>query len=91
MGESDMKRIPYVYIDGIIQGSIDIAVLTDDPAKTYVYEYVAVARAQHKPHKRKLGNAIYTRSVAFRLNSVTGTYVEIDRIEPEIMVTPRRV
>lgn len=91
LGQSGMKRVPYVYVDGIVQGSIDIAVLTDDPAKTYVYEYVAVDRAQHKPHKRKLGNAIRTRSVAFRLSSVTGTYVEIDSIEPEIDVTQRSV
>lgn len=91
LGQAGMKRVPYVYVDGIVQGSIDITVLTDDPAKTYVYEYVAVDRAQHKPHKRKLGNAIRTRSVAFRLSSVTGTYVEIDSIEPEIDVTQRSV
>jgi len=91
MDESAMKRVPYVYIDGIVQGTIDITVLTDNPGKTYTYEYEAVDTAHHKPHKRKLGNAIYTRSMAFRLSSDRGTYVEIDSVEPEIKVTPRRV
>lgn len=92
-GRAGMKRMPYVYIDGIIQGVVNITVDTDDPDKSYTYEYSTPESelAQHKPHKRKIGNGIRTRNVAIGMSSTSGAYVEIDSIEPEIAVTQRSV
>lgn len=90
-GQAGMKRIPYLYMDALIEGKIQIAILTDKTSKTYSYNYEAVADAGHHPHKKRIGNAIYTRSVGVRLSSTDGVYVEVDNLEPELDITQRSV
>jgi hypothetical protein len=84
-----VKHIPYLYIDGIIDGEVQIT-LIDDRNREFMYEYDTQQRgAVHQPHRRKLGNGIRTRNVAFRLGSDSGAYAEIDSLEPEATVTQR--
>lgn len=91
LGSPATKYIPYIYIDGIIEGQIQIA-LTDDRQRVFAYEYDTGNRpALHMPHKRKLGNGIRTRNVAFTISSTSGAYVEIDSLEPEGTNTQRSV
>lgn len=91
LNKSGMKRIPYLYLDGIIDGSIQITVI-DDNNRAFGYQYDTKQRgAVHMPHRRKLGNGIKSRSFAFRLESSTGAYIELDFLEPEISVTQRSV
>jgi hypothetical protein len=91
LGSPGVKHIPYIYLDGIIDGEIQI-VLLDDRGREFAYEYDTKARgAVHMTHKRKLGNGIRTRNVGFRLLSTTGAYIELDSLEPEATVTQRSV
>ena len=86
-----IKHIPYLYMDGIIDGTIEIT-LIDDRGREFMYEYDTQSRgAVHQPHRRKLGNGIRARSVAVRLGSVTGAYAEIDSLEPEATITQRSI
>jgi len=86
-----VKHIPYLYLDGIIDGEIQI-VLLDDRGREFAYEYDTQARgAVHMTHRRKLGNGIRTRNVGFRILSTTGAYIELDSLEPEATVTQRSI
>lgn len=89
LGSPALKHIPYLYLDGIINGEIEI-VLLDDRGREFAYEYDTKNRGNvHMPHRRKLGNGIRTRSVGFRLRSTTGAYIELDSLEPEATNTQR--
>ena len=89
--KSGIKRIPYLYLNGIIDGEVEIT-LIDDRNREYTYYYNTMSRGPvHMPHRRKLGNGIRTRNVAFRIASTTGAYVELDALEPEITVTQRSI
>jgi hypothetical protein len=89
LGSPGLKHIPYLYIDGIIDGEIQITLL-DDRGREFAYEYDTKQRgAVHQPHKRKLGNGIRTRNVGFRISSTTGAYIELDALEPEATITQR--
>jgi hypothetical protein len=91
LGSPGLKHIPYLYLDGIIDGEIEIVVL-DDRGREFAYEYDTKQRgAVHQPHRRKLGNGIRTRNVAFRLRSTLGAYIELDSLEPEATVTQRSI
>jgi hypothetical protein len=91
LGSPGIKHIPYLYLDGIIIGEIQI-VLLDDRGREFAYEYDTKARgAVHMTHKRKLGNGIRTRNVGFRIMSTTGAYIELDSLEPEATVTQRSI
>jgi len=86
-----VKHIPYLYLDGIIDGEIQI-VLLDDRGREFAYEYDTKDRgAVHMTHRRKLGNGIRTRNVGFRILSTTGAYIELDSLEPEATVTQRSI
>lgn len=89
MGKPGLKHVPYLYLDGIIDGEVQITVL-DDRGREFAYEYDTAARgAVHQPHRRKLGNGIRTRNVGFRISSTTGAYIELDALEPEATITQR--
>jgi hypothetical protein len=89
LGSPGLKHIPYLYMDGIIDGEIEIT-LIDDKSREFVYYYDTKSRgAVHQPHRRKLGNGVRTRSAAFRIASPTGAYIELDSLEPEGTVTQR--
>ena len=89
LGSPGLKHIPYLYMDGIIDGEIEI-VLLDDRGREFAYEYDTKQRgAVHQSHRRKLGNGVRTRNVAFRLRSLTGAYIELDSLEPEATITQR--
>lgn len=89
LGSPALKHIPYLYLDGIINGEIEI-VLLDDRGREFAYEYDTKDRGNvHMPHRRKLGNGIRTRSVGFRLRSTSGAYIELDSLEPEATNTQR--
>lgn len=89
MGKPGLKHIPYLYLDGIIDGEVQITIL-DDRGREFAYEYDTGARgAVHQPHRRKLGNGIRTRNVGVRVNSTTGAYIELDALEPEATITQR--
>lgn len=91
MGSPGIKHVPYLYIDGIIDGEVQITLL-DDREREFMYEYDTKQRgAVHQPHRRKLGNGIRTRNVAFRVGSDSGAYAEIDALEPEATVTQRSI
>jgi hypothetical protein len=91
LGSPGVKHVPYLYIDGIIDGEVQIT-LIDDRNREFMYEYDTQQRgAVHQPHRRKLGNGIRTRNVAFRLGSDSGAYAEIDSLEPEATVTQRSI
>lgn len=91
LGKPGTKHIPYLYLDGIIDGVIQI-VLIDDRNREFGYQYNTKQRgAVHLPHRRKLGNGIRTRSMAFRISSDTGAYIELDSLEPQISVTQRSI
>lgn len=91
LGSPGIKHIPYLYMDGIIDGEIEIT-LIDDRNREFVYEYDTKDRgAVHQPHRRKLGNGIRTRNVAFRLRSTKGAYIELDSLEPEGTITQRSI
>jgi hypothetical protein len=85
-----MKRVPYLYVDGIIEGRVLITAITDDNSR-YVYEYENLEGARHQPHRRELGKGIRTRNIAFGMSSTRGAYVEIDALEPEATVTQRSI
>lgn len=89
MGKPGLKHVPYLYLDGIIDGEVQITVL-DDRGREFAYEYDTKQRgAVHQPHRRKLGNGIRTRNVGFRISSTTGAYIELDALEPEATITQR--
>lgn len=89
MGKPGLKHVPYLYLDGIIDGLIEITVL-DDRGREFMYEYDTKQRgAVHQPHRRKLGSGIRTRNVGFRISSTTGAYIELDALEPEATITQR--
>lgn len=91
LGSPGVKHTPYLYIDGIIDGEIEIF-LKDDRGREFAYEYDTGQRgAVHQKHKRKLGNGIRTTNVAFGMRSTRGAYIEIDGLEPEFTVTQRSV
>jgi hypothetical protein len=91
LGRPGTKHIPYLYLDGIIDGVVQIT-LIDDRGREFGYEYNTKQRgAIHLPHRRKLGNGIRTRSMAFRISSDTGAYIELDSLEPQITVTQRSI
>jgi hypothetical protein len=91
LGKPGTKHIPYLYLDGIIDGVIQIT-LIDDRGREFAYEYNTKTRgAVHLPHRRKLGNGIRTRSMAFRISSDMGAYIELDALEPQITVTQRSI
>jgi hypothetical protein len=89
LGSPGIKHIPYLYLDGIIDGEIQIT-LIDDRGREFAYEYDTKNRgAVHQPHRRKLGNGIRTRNAAFRISSDSGAYIELDSLEPEATITQR--
>lgn len=89
LGSPALKHIPYLYLDGIINGEIEI-VLLDDRGREFAYEYDTKDRGNvHQPHRRKLGNGIRTRNVGFRLRSTSGAYIELDSLEVEATNTQR--
>lgn len=92
LNRSGMKRVPYLYLDGIIDGAIQITVI-DDRNREFGYQYDTKQRGPvHMPHRRKLGNGIQTRSMAFRLESIgRGAYIELDFLEPEVSISQRSV
>lgn len=91
LGRPGLKHIPYLYLDGIIDGEVEIA-LIDDRNRVFAYHYNTKQRgAVHLQHRRKLGNGIRTTNVAFRLRSTSGAYIELDAIEPEVTVTQRSI
>jgi len=91
LGSPGVKHIPYLYLDAIIDGEIQI-VLLDDRGREFAYEYDTKDRgAVHMTHKRKLGNGIRTRNAGFRILSTTGAYIELDSLEPEATVTQRSI
>jgi len=91
VGRPGIKHIPYLYLDGIIDGEIEI-VLIDDRSREFAYHYNTKQRgAVHLKHRRKLGNGIRTTNMAFRIKSDTGAYIELDALEPEITVTQRSI
>lgn len=86
-----LKHIPYLYMDGIIDGNIEI-VLLDDRGREFAYEYDTKDRgAVHQQHRRKLGNGIRTVNVGFRFRSTSGAYIELDSFSPEATVTQRNL
>lgn len=86
-----LKHIPYLYMDGIIDGEIEI-VLLDDRGREFAYEYDTKNRgAVHQQHRRKLGNGIRTVNVGFRFRSPSGAYIELDSFSPEATVTQRNL
>jgi hypothetical protein len=90
LGRPGLKHIPYLYLDGIIDGSVEI-VLLDDRNREFAYHYTAQRGGVHLKHRRKLGNGIRTTNMAFRIKSDTGAYIELDALEPEITVTQRSI
>jgi hypothetical protein len=91
LGSPGLKHVPYLYMDAIIDGVLQIS-LIDDRDRVFAYEYDSQGRPPvHQPHRRKLGNGIRTRSVAFRFESSTGAYIEVDSLEPEATVTQRNL
>jgi len=91
LGKPGVKHIPYLYLDGIIDGEVQITLL-DDRGREFAYEYTTGERgAVHMPHRRKLGNGVRTRNVGFRISSTAGAYIELDALEPEATITQRSV
>lgn len=91
LGRPGQKHMPYLYMDGIIDGEIEIAVI-DDHGRVFGYEYNTGQRgAVHLTHRRKLGNGIRTNNVAFRFSSTSGAYIELDWFAPEATVTQRNI
>lgn len=91
LGAPGQKFLPYLYMDGIIDGEIEIVVI-DDRNREYAYQYSTKQRgAVHLTHRRKLGNGIRTNNVAFRFSSTSGAYVEMDWFAPEATVTQRNI
>lgn len=91
MDSPAIKHMPYLYIDGIIDGTIEI-VLIDDRKREFGYEYGTKQRgAVHQQHRRKLGNGIRTVNVGFRFSSTTGAYIELDSFAPEVTNTQRNI
>lgn len=88
-GNPGQKRLPYLYIDGIIDGKVQIVVI-DDREREFAYHYTHNGR-QHLTHRRKIGNGIKTRNVAYRIESDTGAYIEIHALEPEGTITERSI
>lgn len=90
LGSPAVKHWPYVYLDGIVDGEIEISFL-DDRGNVYRYRYHGMFGAEHRTHRRKLGNAIRSRNGAYRIGSPTGAYFELDSLEPEVNLTQRSV
>jgi hypothetical protein len=91
LGRPGIKHVPYLYLDGIIDGEVEITVI-DDRNREFAYQYNTKQRgAIHAPHRRKLGQGIRTRNMAFRIASTTGAYLELDAIEPQVTVTQRSI
>lgn len=90
MGSPGVKHFPYLYLDGIIEGEIEITII-DDRLREFMYRYVANLGALHIPHRRKLGNGIRGRNFAIRAASPKGAYIELDSLEPEVNVTQRSI
>jgi len=90
-GRPGLKHLPYLYLDGIIDGEVEI-VLIDDRRREFAYHYDTKQRgAVHLKHRRKLGNGIRTTNAAFRIKSDTGAYIELDALEPEVTITQRSI
>lgn len=90
-GSPGLKHIPYLYIDGIIDGEIEI-VLLDDRGREFGYEYDTKSRGPvHMQHRRKLGNGVRTVNVGFRFRSTSGAYIELDSFAPEVTITGRNI
>jgi hypothetical protein len=90
LGSPGLKFVPYLLMDGIIEGRIKIEVIDDD-AKRYDYNYESRTGPLHNPHRRILGRGIRTRNVAFNLSSTYGAHLELDALEPEFTVSQRSV
>ena len=88
LGSPAIKHVPYLYMDAIIEGDIEVT-LIDDRGREYRYKYKGALGPVHAPHRRKLGNAIRTRNVALRIASPKGAYAEFDALEPEVNLTQR--
>ena len=91
LGNPAKKHMPYLYLGGIIDGVVEIAVI-DDLNRVFAYEYDTKDRgAVHLTHRRKIGNGIRTVNVGYRLRSTKGAYIELDWLGPEITNTERNV
>ena len=85
------KRIPMLYVDGVIDGEIFV-VTKDDKGDVRKYRYEANRGRVHMPHRRELGKGVRTRNIALGMsNGPNGAYIEIDGMEPEATVTQRSV
>lgn len=91
LGQPGVKRIPVLYVDGIIDGEVFI-ITKDDQGNVRKYRYEAERGRRHMPHRRELGKGVRTRNIAFGMsNGPGGAYMEIDGLEPEATVTQRSI
>lgn len=91
LGTPAKKHVPYLYMQGLIDGVVEIQV-TDDRNRVFAYEYDTKDRgAVHLTHRRKLGNGIRTVNLGFGMRSTKGAYIELDWLGPEITNTQRNI
>lgn len=91
MNQSGIKRVPYVYLDAVIDGEIEITTV-DDRGDVRAYHYEADRGRINLPHRRQLGMGVRTRNIAFGArNGTNGAYMELYGIEPEATITQRSI
>ena len=91
LGSPGMKRVPVLYVDGVIDGEVFI-ITKDDRGDIRRYRYEAERGRIHMPHRRELGKGVRTRNIALGMaNGPRGAYMEIDGLEPEATVTQRSI
>jgi hypothetical protein len=91
LGQPGVKRVPVVYVDGIIDGEVFV-ITKDDRGDIRKYRYEAERGRLHMPHRRELGKGVRTRNLAFGMsNGPGGAYMELDGLEPEATITQRSI
>jgi hypothetical protein len=91
MSYTAIKRFPWVYFHGVIDGEI-VVMVEDDKGKVYEYNYDAEKGPVNIPHRRKLGQGIRSRHVAFGAkNGSVGAYMKLKALEAEAVVTQRSI
>jgi len=91
LGQPGIKRIPYLYLDAVIDGEVEITTV-DDQGNMRAYHYEADRGRINMPHRRELGKGVRTRNIAIGArNGTNGAYMETYSLEPEATVTQRSI
>jgi hypothetical protein len=89
-GVNGQKGLLALYVDGLFENDAVFTVVADRTRRTYGHK----ARGDpfnHEPHRVPLGKGVRTRNVGIGMADESGGYLELDKITPEYVVTPRNL